>query len=122
LTVFGEGPSDAVASRVGTGLRNEVRDLAEPVGEVLGEVGICEEVGGVEGLKSGMLRAGVVGVDDEEGSARGVEGAVLNEEAESFERCWSEEGRGGFLGRLYCFGEGIVYWGGVKVKVGVKGV
>lgn len=46
----------------------------------------------------------------EEVRAGGVEGAVRKEDEESFEKCCSEEGRGGFFGRLYCFGDGISYY------------
>lgn len=110
VIVLGEVFS-AVGSRVGTGLRKEVLDLDEPVGEVRGDVGICERgFGGVEGRKGGRtgVEFAVVDAEDEEVRAGGVEGAVLKEEAESFEKCCKEEGRGGFFGLLYCLGEGIV--------------
>lgn len=72
---MGEGASEFAGSNVGTGLRKDVRDLAEPVGEVRGEVGIPEG-GGVE--SRGSEGAAV-------GGASGVEGAVLNEETDSLD-------------------------------------
>lgn len=90
----GTGCSLSVWS-AGTGLRNDVRDLEDPVGDDRGEVGtavdVDKELSGVTGRRAG-----------------GVDGAVRNDAAESFEKCWSDDGLGGFFGRLYCFGEGIV--------------